>query len=136
MKVRVALWIAIFFAAVGAGLVVLAIVLWGSDASLPVLFPGLAALGIGLAYLGPLPYLAVTETWVMVPMQIFGRRIPLGPRDRVDTGRGKLVIGQLGRPPRTIAYRGLARHADWDAMVTMLAGRGRETQRRRPRAAP
>ncbi|RSM42922.1 hypothetical protein DMB66_54025 [Actinoplanes sp. ATCC 53533] len=130
-----AFWLAVSFTLSGVALVAIDLVtLRDSEAFWPVLAAGLAMTLVGLLYFGPLPYLVVTETSVQVPMQLGSRRVTFGPRDRVDTGGRRLVVHQAGRPPRTIAYRGMARGEDWQAMATLLAGRGRDASRRRPPA--
>ena len=136
MKVRVASWLAVSFTLAGLALVAVDLLaLRDSESFWPALAAGLVMTLIGLLYFGPLPYLVVTETSVLVPMQFGSRRVTFGLLDRVDTGSGRLVVNQAGRPPRTIAYRSMARGEDWQAMAALLAGRGRDTSRRRPPAA-
>lgn len=136
MKVRVAFWLAAAFTLSGSALVAIDLLtLRDSEALWPVLVAGLVMTLFGLLYFGPLPYLVVTETSVWVPMQLGSRRVTFGPRDRVDTGSGRLVVKQAGRPPRTVAFRAMARGEDWQTMAALLAGRGRDASRRRPPAA-
>jgi hypothetical protein len=60
---------------------------------------------------------------------IYVRRVTFGPRVRVDARSGRLRIVQSGQPPRTIAYRYMARADDWDAMAAMLTARNRDVSR-------
>jgi hypothetical protein len=124
MKVRFARWLAGFFTATGVVMVAVAMMLLSDspDGAVPLLVAGLVMLAIGGLYFGPLPYLVVRESEVVVPV-LFGPQgrvaIERGDRLRIDGGR-LVVVRPDGRRDKVPAYRSMAHPTDWEAMIAKV----------------
>lgn len=119
MKVRFTPWLAF-------GLLALAIVIGvvGALVSMVPVVVAAAVLGlIGLAYLGPLPYLVVRDTGLSVPvMRGAGGTVVLKSRDRLDlSGAQVVVVRSTGRREPFGAYRRFAHPGDWAALAERTA---------------
>ncbi|SHN46631.1 hypothetical protein [Cryptosporangium aurantiacum] len=126
MRVRFARWLAASFLGTGALLGVLTVLLWRDQPG--VLYPVLAATGFlvltGILYSGPMAYVTISESQIRVATVGRWDSLALKPRDRIETGGGRLVVRRFGQAHRVPAYRRYAHPRDWDAMVKALAANG------------
>lgn len=124
MKVRYAPWLAATMTGSGVALTVFGVVLMvggNGDAGLPVAVPGAVLIMFGALYFGPLPYLIVTDTVIVLP-NVLGahRRVRIGPGDEVRMEGGRIVVGR-GRDVRKVpAWRAMAHRGDWESLTRML----------------
>ena len=129
MRIRFARWVAMSMLASGAAIAVVGLVAFGDvSEALPIfLIFGLGLAGFGALYLGPIPYVIVTETAVRVPIVMGGAgHLDVGPRDRLLIRDNRITVsrpnGQRNTAP---AYRAMAHRGDWDALVRELAAHNR-----------
>jgi hypothetical protein len=129
MRIRFARWVAMSMLTSGAAIVVVGLVAFGdvSEALLIFLIFGLGLAGFGVLYLGPIPYVIVTETAVRVPIVMGGAgHLDVGPRDRLLIRDNRITVSRPGSQRDTApAYRAMAHRGDWDALVRELAAHNR-----------
>ncbi len=122
MKVRVVYWFAVFFVVMGALLTARAISL------LPdVLDAGILLIGgpfmfvLGVLALGPVPYIVIRDSEVVLPLAWGSNKWHRIPRDNHLRVEGDRLIAVRDGRTKVVAKRWVANKDDWAKMAAELA---------------